>query len=271
MSSLLHKTVAASVCLFAPSLLQTAAHAQAATPESRIQLAKALYYTPTSTGLKSFHCDVVVDWKDLLARFGAGELPATNPTLVYLQSVKLSLDDNLTGAGALNWIPPAGAPAEDESAAKIRGGMQQMIGGFFQSWNPFMNGSYIPTLDATTTAKAEGDGVVVHTGDASTNVIEHFDKNMLFTEMHVTNADVDVTAHPTYISTPKGLIVTAIKSEVHQPPTAAALIVTMATTYAPVSTYQLPSNLTFTVQNVGDFTFKLSACQINPPTPAAQP
>jgi hypothetical protein len=42
----------------------------------------------------------------------------------------------------------------------------------------------------------------------------------------------------------------------------------MSSTYAPVATYQLPATLTFSVQNVGDFIFKLSACQVNskPPT-----
>ena len=268
MSSLLRKTIAAPVCLLACSPLHTAAQAQAPTPASRIEQARTLYYTPTSAGLKSFHCDVTVDWKDLLARFGAGDLPATDPTLVYLQSLKLSLDDNLTGVGGLNWVPPAGASPEDDSVAKIHGGMMQMISGFFQSWNPFLNGSYIPNLNATTTARPEGDGILVHSGDDSTSVTEHFDKNMLVTEMHVTTSTADVTAHPTFLSTPKGLIISSLKSEVHQPPAAPAMTVTMSSTYAPVSTYQLPATLTFSVQNVGDFNFKLSACQINPPAPA---
>jgi len=234
----------------------------APTPESRLQLAKGLYYTPTTSGLRSFHCDVTVDWKDLLARFGAPSLPADDPHLVYLQSTKLSVDDDLTGAGFLNWIqPPTGDM--DDSVGKIRGGMQQMISGFFQSWNPFLNGSYIPTLDATTTAKAEGDGILVHSGDASNEVDEHFDKNMLLTEMHVTTSALDVKARPTFLDTPKGRLISVLKSEVHQPPTAPALEVTMSSTYAPAATYQLPATLTFSVQNVGDFVFKLSACQVN--------
>jgi hypothetical protein len=256
----------ASSLLSASSLAQT----PAPTPESRLQLAKALYYTPTTSGLRSFHCAVAVDWKALLARFGAPDLPATDPHLVYLQSTKLSLDDDLTGVGSLNWTPPATGDMDD-SVGKIRAGMQQMIGGFFQSWNPFLNGSYIPTLDATTTAKAEGAGVLVHTGDASSTVDEHFDKNMVLTEMHVTTPALDVTAHPTFISTPKGLLISTLKSEVHQPPTAPALNVTMASTYAPVAAYQIPATLTFSVQNVGDFNFTLSACQANPPAPPAQP
>jgi hypothetical protein len=266
MSTLARKTILASVCLSALSLTAASAQTTAPTPESRLQLAKALYYTPTTSGLKSFHCDVTVDWKDLLARFGAPNLPATDPHLAYLQSIKLSIDDDLTGAGTLNWTSPASGDMDD-SVGKIRGGMEQMISGFFQSWNPFLNGSYIPALDATTTAKAEGDGILVHSGDASNDVNEHFDKNMLLTEMHVTTTAVDVKAHPVFTDTPHGRLITTLNSEVHQPPTAPALNVTMSSTYAPVATYQLPAVLTFTVQNVGNFTFRLTGCTVNSPAP----
>jgi hypothetical protein len=37
----------------------------------------------------------------------------------------------------------------------------------------------------------------------------------------------------------------------------------MSSTYAPVASFQIPAILTFSVQNVGDFVFKLSACQVN--------
>jgi hypothetical protein len=186
MSSFLCKTAVAptclSVCLLAPALLRTA-HAQvASTPESRIEHAKTLYYTPTNSGLNSFHCDVTVDWKDLLARFGVPNLHDSDPRLTYLNAIKLSLDDNLTGTGALNWFAPSGSASDpDDGIAKIRGGMQQMVSGFFQSWNPFLNGTYIPNFDATTTAKPEGDGIVVQSGDASALVVEHFNKSLLLT------------------------------------------------------------------------------------------
>jgi hypothetical protein len=274
MSSLLRLSLSAPLCLLATLLPQTA-HAQAATtaitatPEARLQQARALYYTPTTSGLKNFHCDVTVDWKDLFSRFGGGDLPSTDPHLLYFNAIKLSLDDNLTGAGNLNWVLPSGTSGEmDDTTAQIHGGMVQMIAGFFQSWNPFVNGSNLPTLSASTTSTPEGDGLIIHAGDASTTVQEHFDKNMYLTEMHVTNPSVDVVARPTFIDTPKGRMLSVLKSEVHQPPTGPASSITMATTYAPVSSYLIPATLTFSVQNVGDFIFKLSACQINPPSPA---
>jgi hypothetical protein len=276
MSSFLCKTAVAptclSVCLLAPALLRTA-HAQvASTPESRIEHAKTLYYTPTNSGLNSFHCDVTVDWKDLLARFGVPNLHDSDPRLTYLNAIKLSLDDNLTGTGALNWFAPSGSASDpDDGIAKIRGGMQQMVSGFFQSWNPFLNGTYIPNFDATTTAKPEGDGIVVQSGDASALVVEHFNKSLLLTEMHVTTPAVDVLANPTFLETPHGRIISMLKSVVHQPPAGPAEMVTMASTYAPVASYQIPSVLTFTVDPLGAFVFKLSGCQVNTPPPTPKP
>jgi hypothetical protein len=258
-----HLSLAVPVCLLASTLLAPVLRAQSSTPEDRLALAKGLYYNPAAAGLSSFHCTVSVDWKDMLQRFGGKTIAADDPSLLYLKAVKLSVDDDLHGNGELHWTDTIAAPAASQAGnAKLKAGLSQMISGFFQSWNPFMNGSLIPSVDKTTTATPEGDGLLVRGGDASTTVDEHFDKNMLMTDMHVVSPALDVDAHPVYNETPKGRIIAQLNSTIHQPPTAPALEVDMAATYTPVSSFQIPTNLTFTVENVGSFKFQLGACTV---------
>jgi hypothetical protein len=63
--------------------------AQDKTAADRLIAAHGQYYTPTASGLRSFHCEATIDWKAMLARFGPAEIPDDNPTLKYLQTVHL--------------------------------------------------------------------------------------------------------------------------------------------------------------------------------------
>ena len=42
--------------------------------------ARALYYTPTTQGLKSFRCTVDFDWKDFLTRYSGADVKDDNPS-----------------------------------------------------------------------------------------------------------------------------------------------------------------------------------------------
>jgi hypothetical protein len=94
-------------CLCIPPIL-----AQDKAASDRLLAARAHYFTPTANGLKSFHCEATIDWKVLLTRLGGSEIPEDNPTLRYLQTVHLSVVDQLKGKGSMEWsdtgVPPAG-------------------------------------------------------------------------------------------------------------------------------------------------------------------
>src|ERR1700753_2149124 len=76
--------------------------AQKPAPSAASEFAKArsLYYTPTVSGLASLHCDVTFDWKSFLDKASGTTIPEDNPALVYLRSLKLTVDDDLQGAGS---------------------------------------------------------------------------------------------------------------------------------------------------------------------------
>jgi len=258
------RKLACIVLILCPiALLPLTCAAQQNSAASRLAFARATYYTPTNSGLNSFHCTASMDWKDLLTRFSGADVPADSPLLAYLDTVQLSVNDDLRGNGSLQWTAATEPPvALQPSVQKLRGGLEQMFSGFFQTWNVYMNGSMVPVPDSSTTVTEVGDGVKLHGDTASMSIDELFDKNLLLTQAHVTQPSMDVVAYPTYIDTPDGRVISSIRSTIHQPPTAPPIEVTISTTYSEVQTFRLPAQLTFAVQNVGTFILNLSECKV---------
>lgn len=225
--------------------------------------ARALYYTPTVQGLKSFSCTVDFDWKEFLSRYSGGDVKDDNPLLQYLRSIHLSVSDNLTADGKLDWTTSATAPAgKEDSIAKMKDGMEQMMVGFFSSWNAYMNGNMVPLPDSTTTVTENGDGFRLHATGEGTEVTELFDKNLLLTEAHVVQPTSDVFAYPTYDDTPDGRVVSAIRTVYRQPPTAPPAELNIRVSYTPVQNFRIPEKLNYELKNVGSFDFKFSACSV---------
>ncbi len=119
--------------------------AQATSPQLEAHTARALYYTPTTQGLKSFRCTVDFDWKDFLTRYSGADVKDDSPYLQYLRTVHLAISDDLNGDGKLEWTTASATPeGKEDAVAKIKDGMQQMMLGFFSSWNAYMNGNMVP-------------------------------------------------------------------------------------------------------------------------------
>lgn len=247
----------------APSATPPATHAPSSPGTAKLSAARALYYTPTTKGLQSFRCTVDFDWKDMLTRYTGGAVADDNPFLQYLRSIHLAVSDDLKGTGQLEWTT-AGTPpaAQQDSAAKLKDGMQQMMTGFFSSWNAYMNGEMVPSPDSTTTVVETPDGLRLHAAAQNADVTELFDKNMLLTEAHVVQPTSDVYAYPTYDNTPDGRVVTAIRTIYRQPPTAPPAELMLSISYAPVQNFRLPETLHYELKNVGAFAFKFSACSV---------
>jgi hypothetical protein len=246
------------------SLCALSTQAQKNDATTRLINARPLYYTPTSAGLNSFKCNVSFNWKAFLNAFAKSPIADDNPVLIYLNTTKLSVSDDLNGKGQLIWAdttkPPDGFAA---GGAQMQGGMRQMFDAYFQTWNAYMNGSMVPTPDKTVVVTPDGDGVQLRGLTPNETLIEKFDKNMLLTETHVANATIDELDHPVFTRTPDGLVLSSINSLSHQPPSAPAAKLDLSTTYAMVGKFQLPASVTFTVENVGTFLFNLTGCQVN--------
>lgn len=223
--------------------------------------ARSLYYTPVNQGLRSLHCEVHFAWKDFMQKAANQQIPDTDPRLKYLQSVALSVDDDLQGSGELHWQAPAPPPdGTEDSVGKIRDGMRQMWAGFFQSWNSFMTGDLI-TVDPQSKVERTASGFHVATRESGGLAEEQFDPNLVLTSVHISTSTLESTIHPTFAPGPQGLLVTAIRSSYQQPPSAPPTEVTMGLRYSAVNNFQLPSELNVAV-GPAQFSFQLVNCTV---------
>jgi hypothetical protein len=232
-------------------------------PSDRLISARSLYYMPTTSGLKSFHCAVAFDWKVFLNNFSKTPIGDDNPALVYLKTTKLSVIDDLNGKGEFVWtdttVPPE---AFADGSTKMQGGMRQMFDAYFQSWNAYMNGSMVPVPDDSLAVTADGEGVQVRGLLPNQTLTEKFDKNMVLTETHVVDASTDEYDYPVFTNTPDGRMLTSIHTISKEPPTAPASVLDIVTTYAKVGAFQLPATVKFSVKDVGDFLFTFNTCEV---------
>lgn len=253
-------------------LFTLASSAQQNKAAERLSTARALYYTPTTAGLKSFSCKVSMDWKAFLDSFSPTPIPEDNPVLIYLNSTQLSVQDDLHAKGSFIWKDTSTPPEKFAAgSAQMRDGMEQMFSAYFQAFNAYMNGSMVPIPDKTVAVTPSGDGVELHGLEPNRTLVEKYDKDMLLTEVHVVDANSDELDTPTFASTPDGLLLTKLHMIVKQPATAPPATMDITTGYTTVGTYQIPSSITFDAKNVGSFNFKLTACQTNTSAATSQP
>ena len=246
----------ASVCTVSLLAQDKAAH-------DRLLAAHPQYYTPTASGLTSFHCDASIEWKSMLTRLSGVEIPDDNPALKFLQTVHLAVNDDLKGRGSLEWTSPTNPPeGKEESISQIKDGLQTSVSGFFQSWNAYMNGSMVPLPDSTVKVTTSGDGVHLSGAAADTKFDEDFDKDMLLTQALVVSPNLKVLATPTFTRTADGLVVSSVVSQVNQPPTAPLVQATFRIEYAKVEAFQIPSHVVFDIKNTGVIEISFSACQV---------
>jgi len=240
------------------------AQAQDKAAKDRLYAAHAQYYTPTTRGLQSFHCAATVDWQAMLSRTNGIDIPESNPFLKYLNSVQLSVADELKGKGSMDWTSTTAPPeGKEEALAKIRDGMQSMLFGFFQTWNAYVNGGMVPLPDDTITVATAGTGVHLSGGSSGITIDEDFDVNMLLTQAIVVTPDLRVVATPTYATSPEGLLISAVASQVSQPPNAPQSEADFRVEYAKVDAFQIPSHVVFDIKNVGVIDVRFSACQVS--------
>jgi hypothetical protein len=253
-----------SLCLVALTCLScTSLLAQDKDARKRLIAAHAQYYTPTASGLKSFQCEASIDWKTMLTRASGIEIRDDNPALQFLQTVHLAVADDLHGRGSLDWSSPTEPPENKKATIKeIQDGLQTSVSGFFQSWNAYMNGSMVPLPDSTVNVTTSGDGVHLSGISKDTTFDEDYDKNTLLTQVQVVTPNLKVLAKPTYTSTGDGLLVSAVSSQVHQPPTAPEMDVTFRIEYAKVDSYQIPSHVVFDIKNTGLIEIGFKDCKV---------
>jgi len=238
--------------------------AQSAPPDKGvfIQEMRMLYYTPTTAGLRSFSCDARLDWHGILERASAGKtIPADAPAVVYLNKVKISFTATMDGKSNIDWTQPTGEfPGEVSSYNQMKGGVQQMLQGFFQFWAPNINGTLLPGPKDDFRLVAENGGYRIYVSDAENSVEEVVDHDRVFKELHVKTPSMAGDFALTFSPSPEGLKITGADGNVSQNGGAPAHI-RFGLDYQPVGGFQVPRNVSMEVVNVGRFDYIFENCK----------
>lgn len=231
--------------------------------------ARNLYYTPADQGLLGFQCDVTFDWKQFIEKATSAPVQDTDERLRYLQSIKLSVSDDLNGTGSLDWVAPTTAPdASEASVTQIRTGLQALWSGFFQSWNGFFSGDLF-SLQGNTGVERTTGGYHVFTRQNRGTAEEQYSADFLLGSLHVATPEIDSVLTPHFERTPQGRLITGMNSVVRRPPSAPGTSVNTTARYAPVEGFQLPSELVISVAGTTSFHFRLSQCTVRKKATAA--
>jgi hypothetical protein len=238
--------------------------AQDKSPRDRLAAAHSRYYTPTASGLKSFHCEAAIDWKAVLSSLSGADVPDDNALLRYLRTVHLSVNDQLEGAGTVKWTAAADPPqSEEDSVRQVRAGIETMISGFFESWNTYMNGGMVPLPDASITVVPSDQGMHMTRNANGESIAEDFDKNMLLVQALMVSDELKALSRPAFTPTPDGLVVTEVSNRMNQPPSASETeIILFHIAYAQVDSYRIPSHIGLEVKGTGLVGIDLNSCQV---------
>ena len=241
------------------------AHSQAVTGEARTSLltaARAQYYNLRFQGLKSFSCNVAIDWDSIFTQATGAPLPADNPIMAYLLKTRLGVKETVDSGAEVTWANSGTPPdALAQSVSQLRGGVKQMLDGFFEAWTPNINGDLFSKGVTSVTATNAGYQVEEKSEKNSTDTLT-FDKNMLLGHISSTSPEVLAEIDTKYSPTPQGLLVSSFDADYRQPVSAPPTHVTMTTDYQKVEGFQLPNTIVLSVRNVATFKLKLTGCTV---------
>jgi hypothetical protein len=238
--------------------------AQAVSGEARTTLlttARSQYYNLRAAGVKSFACNVDVDWNGLFTSVNGKPPVADDPLVQYLTKSRFSVKTELGGSTEATWTNPGAAPAGAEKPAQqMQGGLKQTLEGFFDAWMPSLNGTLIAMSPKSLNTTAEGYVLDDSTEKEMDQVT--MDKKLVITHLSTKSDAMHGEMNTTFTPSAKGLLLTTLDGVYQQPATAPGTHVIMSTTYQPVQNYQLPAAVKFTVENVATFKMQLTGCTV---------
>ena len=251
--------------LLALFVIAAPGHSQAVTGEARTSLltaARAQYYNLRFQGLKSFSCNVDVDWNAIFTEAAGAPLPADNPMMVYLLKSRLGLKETVATGAEVTWAN-TGTPPDSVAASvnQLRGGVKQMLSGFFETWTANINGDLF-SKDVTSVTATNGGYLVDEKSPGGNSDTLTFNKDMLLSHVSNKSAGVVTEIDPRYSKTPQGLLVNDIEADSKQTAAEPPTHVSMTTDYQTVEGFQLPNTIVLSVRNIATFKLKLTGCVV---------
>jgi hypothetical protein len=170
-----------------------------------IRQASRSYYGVRASGLVEFQARVTPTWEVAIKDIGS------NPEgLKLLNSLKFSLSFVVDKAVEVNQEMSVPAPNEQVAAGfkQIRAGMQQLLSGFFDTWDLFMLNSPFPQADGSYELTDSISGYLVNYKDGKADISVEMNKDLTVTLVKVISPEFEGSIWPKFTRTDKGLVLT---------------------------------------------------------------
>jgi hypothetical protein len=227
------------VLLFA--LLPLAAGETLADGKETLDAARAAYYSLRREGLASFTCLVTPNWDLLLASRWRTDPTAAAKAYKTFSSLTFGVEVAPGQRPKVLHADVPGGDSESDTLKRLIGGMEQTVGGFFDTWAPFVLTTPIPGAAAEVT---ETHGLwSVQYNEGATRIGVVMRKDYTIDATHITTATFDSVIQPQFIKSPKGLLLTAVQGEFHKLPDGPPVSLQLRIEYQNVSGFMLPKRL----------------------------
>jgi hypothetical protein len=230
-----------------------------------------LYYSTKTAGLNGFDCTVHPDWRTLIQSSVRNTVSDSDPSILLLRKIKITLHARLNGRSRLEWTQPSDAakPADAKAPSELdqmHKATDQTIQGFMQFWTPFVDGSIVPANSSGIGITHTATGISMRIKRPGADVTEVFSNDLVLQRFSVITDDAAVDLTPSYDSTDKGLLVSRFVARIRKNGTSAEKAQEMHVEiyYQQVSGFPLPSRLNVEVIGTGVFNFGIDACRVNP-------
>jgi hypothetical protein len=175
-----------------------------------IKQATRSYYGVRASGLVEFQARVTPNWEVAVKDIGSKP-----EALKLLNSLKFSMSFDVDNAIKVN--QEMGVPAPNEQVAagfkQIHSGIEQIIKGFFDTWNLFMLNTPFPEADGSYELRDSTSGYFINYKEGKADVSVEMNKEFTVTLVKVVSAEFDSSIWPKFTRSDRGLVLTGYSAK----------------------------------------------------------
>jgi hypothetical protein len=222
-------------------LLPLAASEALADGKETLDAARAAYYSLRREGLGSFTCLVTPNWDLLLASRWRTDPAAAAKAYKTFSSLTFGVEVAPGQRPKVLHADVPGSDAESDMLKRLIGGMEQTVGGFFDTWAPFVMTTPIPGAGAEVT-QTHGLWIVDYK-EGATQIGLVMSEDYTIESTRVLTATFASVIQPQFVKSPKGLLLTAVQGSFRKLPDGPPVSLQLRIEYQDVSGFMLPKRL----------------------------
>jgi hypothetical protein len=215
-------------------------------PDKRQLLAqaRAAYYSLDQRGLDSFAATLTPNWEVVLSASGTA---VAEEGMRLLNGLHFAMTMDRAGKVVVTHSSdtPAPNPTVQSGYDQIFAGMEQVVGGFFATYRPFMILSPFPEVDSEYTLEDFENGYRLIYKEGTSSVITRLTKTFAIIDLPVNAVEFDSVIRPTFSTTADGYVMSGYEAY-YKPKTGTGVtLLTGTIDHEVVDGFRLPKRLHF--------------------------